>query len=277
MTDQRFSVKFWGTRGSIPVSGDDFVRYGGNTPCLEVRCGEHILIFDAGSGIMGAGQSLLGESVSDINVFFSHCHYDHIIGLPFFKPIYNPAITVTFWSGHMAGQMTTGEMIRKFISPPFFPINVEICTATLKFSDFHAGEIITPKPGIVIKTFTLNHPGGCIGYRVEWAGKALALVFDIEHEPGILDPTALALMEGADVVVYDSAFTEAEMQRYRGFGHSTWEQGVKLMQASGAKKLVLFHHAPSRTDSEMALLERLAQEAFPDTVAGFDGMVLDIR
>ncbi|MCO5732475.1 MBL fold metallo-hydrolase [Rhizobium sp. SSA_523] len=277
MTDHQFQAKFWGTRGSVPVSGKDFQRYGGNTPCIEVRCGGHVMIFDAGSGILGAGQALLGEDVSEIDVFFSHCHYDHIIGLPFFKPIYNPATTVSFWSGHMHGRMTTSQMIKQFISPPFFPINIEICNATLRFCDFAAGAVLTPKPGITLKTFSLFHPGGCIGYRIEFMGKILALVFDIEHVPGELDPVALEMMKGADVVVYDSAFTESEMQRYRGFGHSTWEQGVRLMKAAEAKKLVLFHHAPGRTDGEMALLEKLAQEAFPDTIAAYDGLVIDFE
>jgi phosphoribosyl 1,2-cyclic phosphodiesterase len=276
MNNDVFQIKFWGTRGSIPVSGKEFDKYGGNTPCIELRCGMHRLMFDAGSGIREAGLEMLGDGTDHVDLFFSHCHYDHIIGLPFFKPIYNPAIVVNIWSGHMAGRMTTAEMIRQFVSPPYFPVDLDICKARLNFFDFHAGDILTPRPGISIRTFSLNHPGGCIGYRVEWAGRSLALVFDIEHQPGVLDETALELMAGADIAVYDSAFTESEMDRYRGFGHSTWEQGVKLAKAAGIGKLILFHHAPSRTDGEMALIERLAQEEFPACFAARDGMVLDI-
>ncbi|MVA22839.1 MBL fold metallo-hydrolase [Agrobacterium vitis] len=276
MNSSVFQVKFWGVRGSIPVCGAEFDVYGGNTPCIEVRCGEHRLIFDAGSGIRQAGLDMMGDRTSNVDLFFSHCHYDHIIGLPFFKPIYNPEITVNIWSGHLAGSMTTDQMIHQFVSPPYFPVKMDICKASLQFYDFRAGDILTPRPGISIGTFALNHPGGCIGYRVEWAGKVLALVFDIEHQPGELDPTALALMANADIAVYDAAFTEAEMQRYRGFGHSSWEQGVKLAEQANVGRLLLFHHAPWRTDSEMALLERLAQEAFPATLMARDGMVLDI-
>ncbi|WP_139310656.1 MBL fold metallo-hydrolase [Allorhizobium taibaishanense] len=271
-----FQVKFWGSRGSIPVCGADFDVYGGNTPCIEVRCGEHRLIFDAGSGIRQAGLDMIGDSAREVDLFFTHCHYDHIIGFPFFKPIYNPDITVNIWSGHLAGSMTTHQMIRQFVSPPYFPVRMDICKASLRFHDFKAGDRLTPRPGIVIDTFSLNHPGGCVGYRVEWQGKVLALVFDIEHQPGELDPTALALMADADVAVYDAAFTEAEMERYRGFGHSSWEQGVILSNAASVGRLVLFHHAPWRNDSELALLERLAQEALPSALAARDGMVLDI-
>lgn len=276
MDCDRFQVKIWGARGSIPVAGQDFLKYGGNTPCVEVRCGDHKLIFDAGSGIREAGLDMLADETRQVDLFFSHCHYDHIIGLPFFKPLYSPSIVVNVWSGHMAGVMTTAEIIKQFVSPPYFPVNLDICKASLEFHDFRAGEVLSPRPGISIRTFTLNHPGGCIGYRIEWGAKALALVFDIEHQPGILDPTALELMADADLAIYDSAFTESEMDRYRGFGHSTWEQGVKLAKQAKTKKLMLFHHAPSRTDAEMALIERLAQEEFPATLAARDGMLLDI-
>jgi phosphoribosyl 1,2-cyclic phosphodiesterase len=276
MNSDRFQVKVWGARGSIAVAGADFEKYGGNTACIEVRCGEHRLIFDAGSGIREAGLDMLADQTQQVDLFFSHCHYDHIIGLPFFKPLYNPSIVVNVWSGHLAGVMTTAEMIKQFVSPPYFPVKLDICKASLDFHDFRAGDVLSPRPGISIRTFTLNHPGGCIGYRIEWGGKALALVFDIEHVEGVLDPTALELMADADLAIYDSAFTESEMDRYRGFGHSTWEQGVKLAQQAKAKRLMLFHHAPSRTDGEMALIERLAQEAFPATVAARDGMLLDL-
>ncbi|MBT9369741.1 MBL fold metallo-hydrolase [Rhizobium sp. CSW-27] len=271
-----FQVKFWGVRGSIPVSGAEFQRYGGNTPCIEVRCGAHRLLFDAGSGIREAGLDMLGQNLSEVDLFFTHCHYDHIIGLPFFKPIYNPQTAVHLWSGHLHGTMTTAQMIRQFVGPPYFPVRLDICKAALNFHDFKPGEVLVPKPGVTVRTFALNHPGGCVGYRIEWEGRSLALVFDIEHQPGVLDPTALTMMQDADVVVYDSAFVESEMERYRGFGHSSWEQAVLLARQAGSRKLVLFHHAPSRTDNEMALIERLAQEAFAETIAARDGMVLQI-
>lgn len=276
MKENVFSIKFWGTRGSIPVSGPQFQRYGGNTPCIEVRCGEHRLLFDAGSGIREVGMEMLEQGQQQSHLFFSHCHYDHIIGLPFFKPIYNPTASVNIWSGHLAGQMTTREMVSRFISPPWTPIDTNICKANLIFHDFHAGDLLTPIPGIEIRTFLLDHPGGAIGYRIAWEGKSLALVFDIEHQDGILDPTALELMQDADIAVYDAAYTEDEMLKYKGFGHSTWEQGVKLAVQASTRKLVLFHHAPSRTDDELDRLEQQAQERFAETVAARDGMVLEL-
>lgn len=275
MNEPVFEIKFWGVRGSIPVSGPEFERYGGNTACIEVRCGEHRLIFDAGSGIREVGLDMLDKGVTDVDLFFSHSHYDHIIGLPFFKPIYFPQTEVRIWSGQLGG-VPTREMVHEFIRPPWFPVKADICRANMVFRDFHAGDVLEPHPGIQIKTFLLSHPGGAIGYRLEYAGKILALVFDTEHEPGRLDPVALEMMTGADMAVYDAAYTEDEMERYKGFGHSTWMQGTLLAKSAGTKRLVLFHHSPSRTDAEMDVLEKEAQGAFPATVAARDRMALAI-
>lgn len=276
MSDDLFRIKFWGVRGSIPVSGLEFQRYGGNTSCIEVRCGDHKLIFDAGSGLREAGLALLAEGETDIDLLFTHCHYDHIIGLPFFKVIYNPANNINIWSGHLHGNMSTRDIVDQFISPPWFPVRTDTCKAQLNFRDFKAGDEFSPRPGIRIRTFAINHPGGCIGYRIEWKGRVLALVYDIEHEGDKLDPVALELMADADLAVYDCTYTEDEMQRYRGFGHSTWPRGVKLAEKARTKRLAMFHHAPSRTDEQMEQLERDAQAAFPGAFAARDGQVIDL-
>ncbi|MBY5349078.1 MBL fold metallo-hydrolase [Rhizobium leguminosarum] len=276
MTTELFQVKFWGVRGSIPVSGPEFDRYGGNTSCIEIRCGEHRMIFDAGSGLREAGLSLLADSISDVDLFFSHCHYDHIIGLPFFKAIYYPSINVNIWSGHLDGKMSTREMVEQFISPPWFPVKTDICQATMNFRDFHAGQVLTPHAGIEIKTFMLNHPGGAIGYRIEWQGRSVALVYDIEHIPGRYDPVSLEMMRDADLVVYDCTYNEDEMQRFKGFGHSTWQHGTELAKIAGAKRFALFHHAPSRTDEQLGQMEMQAQAAFPESFAARDNQVVVI-
>ena len=276
MTTELFQVKFWGVRGSIPVSGPEFDRYGGNTSCIEIRCGEHRMIFDAGSGLREAGLSLLADGVSDVDLFFSHCHYDHIIGLPFFKAIYYPSINVNIWSGHLDGKMSTREMVEQFISPPWFPVKTDICQATMNFRDFHPGQALTPHKGIEIKTFMLNHPGGAIGYRIEWQGRSVALIYDIEHIPGSYDPVSLEMMRDADLVVYDCTYNEDEMQRFKGFGHSTWQHGTELAKIAGAKRFALFHHAPSRTDEQLAQMEAQAQAAFPESFAARDNQTVVI-
>lgn len=276
MDEEVFRVRFWGVRGSLPVSGPQFIRYGGNTACVEVQCGGHRLFFDAGSGIRPAGEALMAAAINDFDIFFTHCHYDHIVGLPFFFPFYDPKTRVRLWSGHLAGRMTTWEMLSEFMRPPWFPVRLEICKANLDCKDFVSGDILRPREGIAIRTASLKHPGGCIGYRVEWGGRAIAVITDTEHEPGKLDPAILGLIEGAELVVYDCTYVEEEMQRYRGYGHSTWQQGVKLCRAAGAKRLALFHHDPARTDAQIEAIEKEAIQAFSGAFAARDGQALDI-
>ncbi|ESZ69505.1 beta-lactamase [Mesorhizobium sp. L103C119B0] len=274
MDDDFFLVRFWGVRGSIAVSGPEFARYGGNTICIEMQCGKHTLLFDAGSGLRPAGRTLRAAGVTDFDLFFTHCHYDHVIGLPAFKPIYERGIKVTLWSGHLAGRMTTRQMVDEFIRPPWFPVTLGVCKASLDCRDFASGDLLRPREGVVVRTGSLTHPGGCIGYRVEWGGRVVAVITDTEHEPGKLDQAVLGLIENADLVIYDCTYTEEEMDRYRGNGHSTWQQGVKLCEAAGARGLALFHHDPARTDDELDEMEKLAKDRFSGAFAARDGQTL---
>lgn len=271
----RFKVKFWGTRGSIPVSGPQFARYGGNTSCVEMQCGGHRLMFDAGSGLHAAGEFLRHRQLGHIDLFFTHSHYDHVIGFPFFRPIYDNDTTLAIWSGHLAGAMTTKQMIKGVMHPPWFPAPLEICRAKFAWHDFATGDVLRPCAGVTIRTAPLNHPGNATGYRVEYGGRAVAYVTDTEHVGTALDPNVLKLIENVDLAIYDCTYLEAEMEGRRGFGHSSWEQGVKLCKAAGAKKLALFHHDPVRTDEELAAMERDAAAALPGSFAAKDGQVLE--
>ncbi|PBB20599.1 MBL fold metallo-hydrolase [Mesorhizobium sp. WSM4313] len=275
MDDDVFLVRFWGVRGSISVSGPDFSRYGGNTICIEMRCGKHTLLFDAGSGLRPAGWALRASGVTDFDLFFTHCHYDHIIGLPAFKPIYDRSVKVRLWSGHLAGRMTTRQMVDEFMRPPWFPVRLDVCKASLDYCDFVSGDVLRPREGVVIRTGSLTHPGGCIGYRVEWGGRVVAVITDTEHESGKLDQAVLGLIEDADLVIYDCAYTEEEMERYRGNGHSTWQQGVRLCEAARARELALVHHDPARTDEELDEIEKLAKNRFAGSFAARDGQTLE--
>lgn len=276
MGDNGFRVRFWGVRGSLPVWGEQYRFYGGNTACVELRCGGHTLLLDAGSGLRPAGEALLAEGVSDVDLLFTHCHYDHIIGLPFFTPLYRHGARTVFWSGHLAGRMTTQEMIAQFMRPPWFPVEPTICQAKMASRDFKAGDILQPRQGIVIRTAALSHPGGCTGYRVEAAGRSVALISDTEHEPGRLDAAVLGLIGDADLVLYDCTYEDDEMALHKGFGHSSWQQGVRLCRAAGARRLAMFHHDPARPDDALARMEAEAKEAFPTAFAARDGMVLEL-
>ncbi len=263
VNDSRFELKIWGSRGSLPVAAPCFTQFGGNTMCIELRCGDHVLIFDAGSGFPMAGRALLEEGCQKIDVFFTHGHYDHVIGLPFFLPFYMCDGTTRLWSGHQGRGLTTREMIADFMRQPFFPVGPEVFRANVDTVDFQPGDVLTPAQGVVMRTASLNHPGGAVGYRIEYGGRVVAMVFDTEHTPGTLDPAALGLMQGADLCFYDANFTDAEFESYRNFGHSTWEQGLRLAQKAGAARIGFVHHATYRTDADLLLLEHQAQKEFP--------------
>jgi phosphoribosyl 1,2-cyclic phosphodiesterase len=276
MTEGRFQVKLWGTRGSLPVSGPDFRKFGGNTICIEMRCGDNVLLFDAGTGLPPAGKALMAEGQRDFMLFFSHWHYDHVIGLPFFVPLYDSSARLSIWSGHMSAQMTTAQMMDEFMRKPFFPIGPEMCRCCVTPHDFAAGDVLTPRPGVTMRTGLLNHPGGSVGYRVEFGGRTVALITDTEHDPGTLDPAVLALIEGADLVLYDASFEDDELRVFKGFGHSSWQQGIRLAQAAGVRSLGFIHHAKWRTDTQLSKIERMAQKQLPGAFCGRDGQVIEV-
>lgn len=269
-------VKFWGVRGSVPVSGPPFQRYGGNTACVQVQCGTQTVIFDGGSGLAAAGAEFIAGGASDSALLFTHFHYDHVIGVPFFLPIYYPGNHVSLWSGHMAGKMTTRQMFQQLMSPPWFPVQPDLCDAKMNFHDFGSGDILRPHDGVVVKTGSLNHPGGCIGYRLEYGGRVFAMISDTEHVEDVLDPTVLELIDGADLVVYDCMYVDSEFRKFRGFGHSTWSHGVRLCQAASAKRLAIYHHHPMREDAALDAIDAEARQQFDGAFVARDYQVVDL-
>jgi phosphoribosyl 1,2-cyclic phosphodiesterase len=270
-------VKFWGVRGSIACPGPDTARYGGNTPCIEVRCGTHQIILDGGTGLRPYGNALSGaQTTLDADLFLTHCHLDHVSGLPFFSPMFAPQHTVRIWAGNLTPKFCIEKTLRTMMSPPLFPIEVESFKATIAYHDFTPGSVLQPRPGLVIHTASLNHPGGAVGYRIEFDGKTLAYLTDTELLPGQIDHAHLSLARGADLLIFDSTYTEAEITARRGWGHSTWNDGVRLANEAGAKTLCLFHHDPSHDDTFMDDLAAKAAAARPGTIAARDGLAIDL-
>lgn len=274
MGGDRLELRIWGARGSLPIASPPCSGFGGNTICFELRCGGNVLIFDAGSGLPLAGKALLAEGKRDFHLFFSHCHYDHIMGLPFFLPLYKADASVTLWSGHLAPEMTTAAMIADFMRAPFFPVGPEVFTGQVATRTFRPGDRLTPCEGVEMHTRGLRHPGGAVGYRIEYGGKSVAMVFDTGHVPGELDPAVMGLVKGVDLFLYDANFTDEEFENYRDFGHSTWEQGVRLALAAGARRVGFVHHATYRTDSELVAIEAEAQKLFAGAFCARDLQVV---
>jgi len=267
-------VRFWGVRGSIACPGEATARYGGNTPCIEIRCGDRLLIFDAGTGIRLLGGALEAAGSLDADLFFSHTHIDHIVGLPFFCPAYRPENRFRIWAGHLGPDYSIEQALRLAMQKPLFPVPLDVFKADISFHDFSAGETLDPRPDIRVHTAPLNHPDGATGYRIDYAGKSVCYVTDTEHVPGRPDRNILALIADADVVIYDCTYTDEEFDRFLGWGHSTWQEGVRLCQAAGAKSLVIFHHSPDHDDAAMDRISDAAAQAFGGATVAHDGMVL---
>ncbi|HTW53411.1 MAG TPA: MBL fold metallo-hydrolase [Stellaceae bacterium] len=277
MARSDLTIRFWGVRGSIPCPGAETIRYGGNTSCVEVRCGRHLLVFDGGSGLRPLGKALVesGRPV-DIDLFYSHTHFDHIAGLPFFAPAYSAGCRIRFWAGHLK-PVGSGikSVLQQMMSAPLFPIPIDVLTARLDFHDFAAGDTLSPHAGIKLVTAPLNHPDGSCGYRIEFAGKSVAYITDTEHHAGTSDRNVLKLMHRADVAIYDSTYTDEEYPKHRGWGHSTWEEGVRLAKEAHCKQLVIFHHDPNHTDAMLDQIAADAAHAKAGTIVAYEGLIIE--
>jgi phosphoribosyl 1,2-cyclic phosphodiesterase len=253
------------------------MRYGGNTSCVEVRANDDRIIFDAGTGLRGLGESLLKTHVRRATLLLSHTHWDHIDGFPFFAPIYEKKFSLAVLSGHLGPQEGgIRSVIDKQMSNPYFPVPIERLEASLTLMDFQAGDRFNLSSNIILQTAPLRHPGKGTGYRLTCRGKSVCYVTDTEHVPGRLDPNILGLIEGADLVIYDTTYTDDEFSKKLGWGHSTWQEGVRLAQAGRVKRLVLFHHDPAHEDDFMDRLEVTAQQAWRGCLVAREGMTLEV-
>ncbi len=277
MAQGAISVRFWGVRGSIPCPGPATLRYGGNTACVEMRCGSHILIFDAGSGIRALGSVLLADpAAKDLDILFSHGHIDHLIGLPFFEPLHRAGNNVRLWAGrHQAPDRLEGT-VAKLMSHPLFPIGVDSFQAKTEFHDFAPGNTLTLGDGLMLRTAVLNHPGGATGYRVDFGGRSVAYVTDIELSGGASDQGVLGLARDAGLLIIDATYTNDEMPSHAGWGHSSWQQVLALADQAGARQVCLFHHDPDHDDDFMDRVAASAAKARPGTIVAREGLAIDV-
>ncbi|MGE0736281.1 MAG: MBL fold metallo-hydrolase [Alphaproteobacteria bacterium] len=273
--EENFFLRFWGVRGTIACPGGEYVRYGGNTSCIEIRCGKRLLILDAGTGLRPLGVHLSKNGVIDADLLLTHTHLDHVAGLPFFLPIFKQGNSIRFWAGHLAGTMGLKDVIKRMLDAPLFPVPMSALGAKIKFCDFECGDTLEPHEGIVVRTAHLNHPNGATGYRIEFAGKSICYVTDTEHTGHGLDQNILKLIKGTDIFIYDSTYTEAEYPEFKGWGHSTWEEGAKLAEAAGVRTFVIFHHAPEHNDNFMDEIADSARRRLRDSVVvAREGLIL---
>ncbi len=278
-------VKFWGVHGSLPRPGPTTLKYGGNTPCVEVRSRTSLIIFDAGSGIRDLGDDLVkraGDSQSSpVNItghiFFSHLHWDHVQGFPFFAPAYVNGNVFHLYGVRQSG-MSVEQVMRRQMSKPYFPVELEDMEAELRFYDLESGDVITVNDA-TITTLGLNHPGGSLGYRVDQEGRSVIYATDTDNVKN-MDKSFLEFASDVDVLIFDNMFTPdqywgvSDSLSRDGWGHSTWEAAVKFAKEANAGKLVLFHHG--NRDAEVERIETHAKAVFPGALAAYEGLEIEI-
>ena len=259
-------VKFWGVRGSYPTPCAANLGYGGNTCCVTVRYNrEAPLIFDAGSGVRALGSALLPEiaQTPKLTLFFSHFHWDHVQGVPQFAPLFRKEVELVLYS--VIEPERLDRILGAQMAEPFYPVDWNQVPA--RRTPARAAPDGIAAGSSTVRPFPLYHPGGCSGYRIETP--AGTVVFATDHEHG--DPRADSILReyaaGADVLIYDAQYTPEEYPRYRGWGHGTWLEGVRLARAANVQRLVLFHHDPARDDDQVRSIAADAAAAFPGACA----------
>ena len=275
-TGHKLRLRFRGVRGSTPAPGKDHLQYGGNTPCIEIRTASNqILIFDGGSGIRELGNQLVEEYQQtdlSLNLFLTHFHWDHIQGIPYFKPMFSPTTNLAVHSWTTVEE--TQQALEGQMKSPYFPVGFPNVSARLSFDQIKSRRV---KIGDVwVESFPLNHPQGAYGYRVEAEGASIVYATDLEHGNTQLDTTLRDYAAGADVLIYDAQYTEQEYASHRGWGHSTWKEATHVARDARVKRLFLFHLDPSHTDSQVAESERQARAEFDAASAAREGLVVQL-
>lgn len=246
-------VKFWGARGSIPVSGRQYMKYGGSTTCVELRSKkDDLVIIDAGTGIRPLGKELIKTGHHRFNMLFTHSHWDHVIGFPFFAPIYNKKTHIRVM-GCSFSSAPVREIVAKTMQPPGFPIKFEEIAVRFEFASVRSDGC--EFGSLSMKPIELSHPNRGLGYKFSEGGKTFVFLTDNElgfkHPGGMGFDDYVKYSEGADLLVHDTDYTDAEYPRRKTWGHSTWQQGLALALKAGVRSLGLFHHNQDRTDADL--------------------------
>lgn len=269
-------LKFWGVRGSFPVSSQDVKKYGGNTSCIEVNTGKTLIVLDGGSGLYNLGKTIVKENkFKDIHIFLTHTHLDHIMGLVNFAPMYNSNYTIYIY-GPKRENCSIKDTLNCIFSQPIWPISISQAGANVIFRELSPSDQIDFDENTKVINTLLDHPNGSIGYRIFKDNKSITYLTDLGHSDTI-HPSLLKFCSDSDALIYDSHFTQDEYNspKYSNWGHSCWEKGVSLSIEANVKNHFIFHHAPERNDLELDFILKNALELRKNVFIATEGFLLN--
>ena len=263
-----------GARGTLPATGQQYIKYGGNTSCYSIRTDQGIIVFDAGTGISHVAGEIAGQSKRlPITLLFTHFHMDHIIGFPCFDPVYarNESITIMADPRRRDNWRNT---LKTFMGKPYWPIGLGETEAKMTLKDIPVKHDAIDVYGVRVSWFNVPHPQSCLAYRVETHKKTIIIATDVEYDREAISSSFVNFCHGADYLVFDAQYTPEEYPTHRGWGHSSWRTATRIACCAGVGRLVLTHHAPTRTDSELGRILKSSRQEFPETSLACEGMRL---
>ena len=267
-------IKFYGTRGSIPVSDPGFMEFGGNTTCVFISGideGAGTIIMDAGTGIRKLGKEIIAgkiEAGDEISLGFTHFHWDHIQGFPFFEPAYNSDSKIHISTAGKRKIVNLKDIFSTQMQSIYFPVQLDNMGAQIEFEKYDT-DVVVGKKGALVNIIEVNHPGGCIAVRFKFNEKTVVFCTDVEHSNGI-DEKVVKLAMNVDVLIHDAQYTDEELLTHKGWGHSSYGQAIEVAERAKVKHLILTHHDPDHDDEFLRKMEIKCQQKFKDLIFARD-------
>ena len=270
-------IRFWGCRGSFPTSEKNMMKYGGDTSCVEIRTHDNnLIILDMGTGLKRLGNNIINDASypKNITIVLSHHHLDHLHGFLMFAPLFDSSYKINIYSRRSRNKGLE-EVFNTFLQPEIWPVKLDDLQADISFIDLDENDIVINN-STTISNSLHAHPNGAYSIKIKILNKILTYSTDCEHPKEGLNQNVINFAEESDILIHDAQYTPEDLVKYKGWGHSSWENAVDVAIRSNSKKLILFHHSPDYSDDALDEIERKAKLHFPDLISAKQDLTLDL-